>query len=280
MASIHILGVPHEFELSDPRPNQPVLVFVHGWLLSRQYWQPLIERLSPDYQCLTYDLAGFGGSQPLDGRDRDRDFSPQAYANDLIHLLNALDISQAWLIGHSLGGTIALWAASEAPDRVQGVTCINAGGGIYLAEEFERFRSAGQKILQWRPQWLRHVPGLAWLFTRANVVNPLALAWGQQRVIDFVTADFNAARGTLLDSTTEAEVHRLPQLVAALTQPVQFLAGQQDTIMPTKYVHHLASFHPSFEQCGNNTIEVEQCGHLAMLEQPDQVAEHLRTLLN
>lgn len=61
-------------------------------------------------------------------------------------MLDRLEISQVWLVGHSLGGAIALWAANLLSDRVLGVVCLNAGGGIYIKEEFEKFRTAG-KIL-------------------------------------------------------------------------------------------------------------------------------------
>jgi pimeloyl-ACP methyl ester carboxylesterase len=65
MAFIDILGANHAYELTPPPVSpSPVLVFIHGWLLSRNYWQPLIDTLAPDYQCLTYDLRGFGDSQP------------------------------------------------------------------------------------------------------------------------------------------------------------------------------------------------------------------------
>jgi pimeloyl-ACP methyl ester carboxylesterase len=68
--------------------------------------------------------------------------------------------------------------------------------------------------------------------------------------------------------------------VSKLQQPVYFLAGSEDKVMEPKYVRHLASFHPLFSYCGDNVIEIPECGHLAMLEQPDAVAGEIRRLLS
>lgn len=283
MPTIEILGVPHVYNLTPPTHSAEVLVFIHGWLLSQHYWNPLIEVLSSDYQCLTYDLRGFGSSQPCHaacGEAGCAGYRLVDYARDLGLLLKELQISRAWLVGHSLGGSIALWTAAQQPEQVRGVICLNAGGGIYLKEEFERFRSAGQQLVKLRPRWLPYVPLLDRVFARANVAQALAPHWGRQRLIDFVTADPAAALGALLESTTETEVHRLPQLVAGLPQPVYFIAGTQDTVMEPQYVRHLASFHPLFQDCGANVVEVSGCGHLAMLEQPSAVAEAMRSILH
>jgi pimeloyl-ACP methyl ester carboxylesterase len=301
MATIEILGVRHVYELTAPTTFPHALVFIHGWLLSRGYWQPLVERLTPDYQCLAYDLRGFGQSQSsaatgsngqkhlcnLERSSLSTDvakvsascYTPAAYAEDLELLLQELNISSAWLIGHSLGGTVALWGANQMPECVKGVICINAGGGIYLKEAFEQFRSAGRQLLKFRPRWLTHLPLIDLCFTRANVAQAIARSWGRQRIIDFVVAHPEAALGALLDFTTEEEINRLPQVVSQLKQPVYFLAGAKDKQMEPKYVRHLASFHPLFQACGDNVIEISHCGHLAMLEQPDVVAEQIRFIL-
>jgi pimeloyl-ACP methyl ester carboxylesterase len=261
-----------------------VLIYIHGWLLSRHYWQPLVQQLSTDYPCLTYDLRGFGDS-PAEALEAHRSnlalspFSLAAYARDLVLLLEHLQIRQAWLIGHSLGGSIALWAAKACPEKIQGVICLNAGGGIYLKEEFERFRTMGQRLVRFRPPWLATLPGLDWLFTRMMVEQPLARPWGRQRIQDFVRADAKAALGSLLESTTEEEVHLLPQLVAQLSQPVYFLAGQKDKVMEAKYVNYLASFHSLFYPLGQNVIEIPDCGHFAMLEQTQMVVEKMNYIL-
>jgi 2-succinyl-6-hydroxy-2,4-cyclohexadiene-1-carboxylate synthase len=297
MATIDILGATHAYELTPPTASDtPVLVFIHGWLLSRSYWQPLIERLMPNYQCLIYDLRGFGDSQfqgdnfsktslPLqlelaaDVELSAASYTLAAYAADLGILLKKLNLDRVWLIGHSLGGSIALWGALKIPERVSGVICLNAGGGIYLKEEFDRFRAAGQELLKRRPRWLCSVPLLDLLFTRAQVARPLTRQWGRQRVIDFVAANQEAALRSLLDSTTEAEVHLLPQVVSKLEQPAYFIAGAKDKVMEPKYVRHLASFHPLFQGCGENVVEIPECGHMAMVEQPDAVALEISQIL-
>ncbi|MGF1499730.1 MAG: alpha/beta fold hydrolase [Elainellaceae cyanobacterium] len=346
VTTVDILGTPHAYELTPPARSPVALVFVHGWLLSRKYWQPLVDCLASDYQCLSYDLRGFGDSQPLlanlpqpvsaingsvlpareqqnlraiaaphslatmqpageNGRypsesaprpNREQDassgraavaiapdprsrYTPAAYAQDLVYLLKQLDIQQAWIIGHSLGGSIAFWASYQAPQLIRGVVSVNSGGGIYLKEEFERFRAAGQQLIKMRPRWLCQIPLLDIMMTRMNVARPLERRWGRQRLIDLVSAHPEAALGALLDSTTEQEVHRLPQVVSQMQQPAYFIAGADDDIMEPKYVHHLASFHHLFQCVGENVIELPSCGHFAMLEQPQMLADQIRAML-
>ncbi len=280
MPTIDILGVPHAYELTPPTAAKDVLVFMHGWLLSRRYWQPLIAQLSSEYQCLSYDLRGFGDSQAGVRADRVAlGYGLTDYAHDLALLISQLQLTSVWLVGHSVGGSIALCAADQLPQQVKGVICLNSGGGIYLKEEFDRFRATGQQLVKRRPRWLCHLPLLDLLFTRASVVRAIDRQWGRQRLVDFVTAQPEAALGLLLDSTTEAEVHRLPQVVSRLQQPVYFIAGAQDPIMEPKYVRHLASFHPLFQRCGANVFEIAGCGHMAMIEQTTAVAAQLRTIL-
>jgi 2-succinyl-6-hydroxy-2,4-cyclohexadiene-1-carboxylate synthase len=282
---IAIRGVPHSYELTPPTANQTanqtdVLVFIHGWLLSRSYWEPIIQHLSADYRCLSYDLRGFGDSQlAAEQETAYLSYNPAAYAEDLIILLHTLQISSAWLIGHSLGGTIALWAADQLPQQIKGVICINSGGGIYLKEEFERFRAAGQQLVKLRPRWLCHLPLVDLMMTRLNVARPLPRIWGRKRLMDLVTANPEAAIGALLESTTEEEVNCLPQVIARLKQPVHFIAGAEDTIMEPQYVRHLASFHSSFQSSGDNVNEIPDCGHLSMVEQPQAVTDLIRKIL-
>lgn len=289
MATIDILGVPHAYDLTEPTRSNQTLVFIHGWLLSRGYWQPVIEQLAGEHQCLCYDLRGFGDSQPGSRSDWNSHaiplgrplncYKPAAYAEDLGILLQQLEIEKAWLVGHSLGGSIALWVASQWRDRVRGVICVNSGGGIYLQEEFERFRAVGEQLVKRRPRWLCQLPLVDLLFARVQVAHPIDRFWGRRILTDFVMAHPEAALGALLDSTTEEEVHRLPQLVSQLEQPVYFIAGALDEVMDPKYVRHLASFHWIFKNGHDNVVEIPDCGHLSMVERPDALVSQIQSIL-
>lgn len=309
-----IFGAPHAYDLTPTAPYESsygrtsgsaeTLVFIHGWLLSRSYWQPMAANLRSHHRCLTYDMRGFGESGVSASSDQARPpirlpagkawypseetgcegdvyrpsaYSLAAYAQDLGALLDTLGLDQVWLVGHSLGGSVALWAAYLLPERIKGVICVNAGGGIYIPKEFEKFRSAGQQMVKFRPGWLAGVPLLPRVFTRAMVHKTLDIRWGKQRIQDFVGADSAAAEGALLESTTAAEVHQLPKLVGALIQPVHFITATQDSIMLPRYVNYLASFHPAFAKEGDDqgsmVTEIPDCGHMAMVEQPDAVAQ-------
>ncbi len=282
MPTVTDLSATHSYDLVEAGSGahlgrDETLVFVHGWLLSRSYWQPLVEQLAHDYRCLTYDLRGFGESVgALDDYSDDlAAYSLAAYAKDLERLLDSLGLDQVWLVGHSLGGSIALWAASLFPHRIKGVICINAGGGIYIDKAFDKFRTAGQQMVKFRPSWLNRVPLLPQVFSRMMVARPLEIRWGRQRIQDFVRANRSAAKGALLASTTEDEVNQLPLLMSELTQPVHFITASQDKVMPPRFVRYLASFHPRFVE-GESVTELADCGHMAMVEQTAAVESVVR----
>ncbi|MBU6228424.1 MAG: alpha/beta hydrolase [Cyanobacteria bacterium REEB459] len=292
MAITTVFGVPHYYELTRAGAGLP-LVFIHGWLLSHKYWQPILSRLGQDHTCLTYDLRGFGQSRfaldqfipGLPAAAARLQSSPSAYslatyARDLGELLHQLQLDSVWLVGHSLGGSIALWTAYCFPELVKGVICLNAGGGIYIEKDFQQFRQVGQQIIRWRSPWLKYLPLLPLLLSRAMVVKPLGYRWGYRRLQDLVEADPQAALGALLESTTEAEVHLLPRLVSSLSQPTYFLAGCQDAIMDPKFVKHLAAYLPTTSSTLGPVIELANCGHMAMLEQPQKVSETILKLVH
>jgi pimeloyl-ACP methyl ester carboxylesterase len=112
--AVHILEVPD-------RTGVPV-VFLHGNLSSSVFWQDTMLRLPSGYRPIAIDLRGFGGTDPapVDATRGLRD-----YAEDVAGLLSTLDITQAHLVGWSMGGGIALQLLRDHPELVRSVTLVN-----------------------------------------------------------------------------------------------------------------------------------------------------------
>jgi pimeloyl-ACP methyl ester carboxylesterase len=111
-------GVPIRYH-SEGR-GEPALVFIHGWAGDRGQWAEQVERFGAERQVITLDLAGHGES----GKDR-QSWTIESLGEDVRAVVIALDVRHAVLIGHSLGGAVALEAASRMPERVVAILGID-----------------------------------------------------------------------------------------------------------------------------------------------------------
>lgn len=92
---------------ADKRMEQPVLVFLHYFGGSSQSWKWVAQLLSEDYHCILIDLPGFGNEPAL------ADPSISGFAVHVANQLKSLSIDQYVLIGHSMGGKIAVQLAAD-----------------------------------------------------------------------------------------------------------------------------------------------------------------------
>lgn len=95
----------------------PALVLIHGIGASRQTWSNLLPVLTPHFTVITYDLRGHGTS-PRSVSGEFQPFGLDELVADLAALLDALEIDQVHMAGHSLGGMIGPAYASAHPSRV------------------------------------------------------------------------------------------------------------------------------------------------------------------
>lgn len=102
----------------------PTVVLVHGLAASMYSWRQTIDPLvQAGYRVVAYDNRGFGFSdKPATG------YSNAAYVHLLFGLLDSLGVSDAVLVGHSMGGAIVADAALARPDRVRGLVLVDAAG--------------------------------------------------------------------------------------------------------------------------------------------------------
>jgi pimeloyl-ACP methyl ester carboxylesterase len=100
----------------------PVLL-VHGFLVSHYAWRAVIAELAAAHDVIAIDLPGFGESdrpRPVDFR-----YDFLGYMETLVGVLDSLEIPRAALVGHSMGGGIALVTAARRPERVSRLAVVN-----------------------------------------------------------------------------------------------------------------------------------------------------------
>ena len=112
-------GVPIVYSVEGEGPVAVVLI--HGWSCDRTYWRAQIEPLLAAYRVVSVDLPGHGSS----GTDRAR-WTLAAFGEDVRAVVAALGLERVVLVGHSMGGPVALEAARRLGDKVAGIVAVEA----------------------------------------------------------------------------------------------------------------------------------------------------------
>lgn len=102
------------------------LLFVHGWLNDLSVWDAVTEHLADRFRCIAVDLRGHGNSEATGDGNYGRDL----VLDDLRRVLAEHRCEQAVIVGHSLGGYLALALAIESPELVSGLGLVAAGPGF------------------------------------------------------------------------------------------------------------------------------------------------------
>jgi pimeloyl-ACP methyl ester carboxylesterase len=101
----------------------PPVVLIHGMVNSSRHWEAVALRLAADYTVVAPDLIGHGDSATPRG-----DYSLGAHAAVIRDLLAAIGLDRATIVGHSLGGGIAMQFFYQFPQRVERLVLVSSGG--------------------------------------------------------------------------------------------------------------------------------------------------------
>jgi pimeloyl-ACP methyl ester carboxylesterase len=246
-----------------------VLLLIHGMAGSSDAWRELIPRLAKNYRVVAPDLLGHGQSVKPRG-----DYSLGAFAVSLRDLLDELGIAQTTIVGHSLGGGVAMQFLYQHPDYCERLILISSGGlgsdvGFILrllsapGAEFvlpiiapSPVLKAGNKIGSW--------------FSSAGMRNPRASEiWrAYSSFSDRPTREaFLRTLRSVVDYRGQA-VSALNRLHVRAELPTLAIWGEDDEIIPVEHGHAAMAARP-----GGRLEVLPGVGHFAHVEAPTEVAE-------
>ncbi len=254
----------------------PAVVLVHGFGGSTWSWRATLPALAAaGYRAVALDLANFG----LTDKSWDRDTTHAAQAGLVAGVMDALGISSATIVGHSMGANVLTWFAELHPDRMEGAVLVDAvtgpavrDGGLGIAASLVRVPSverAGRLILRSQLDEARMGSILRSAYADPSRMTPEALA-GYAAALQTVDWDLG-----LLATVRDGGVgqHGAP-IDRILHFPTAIIWGRQDTWIPLERGEALRAALP-----GAEWHIIEDAGHVPMEEQPAAFNDVLLTWL-
>ena len=237
-----------------------VVLLLHGFGGDLDNWMFNLDSLAEKHRLLALDLPGHGQSVKTNV-----DPSLSGMATFVRKFLDVLSVSSVHVVGHSMGGAIAMQLASDSPETVKslGLIC-SAGLGPDINSDYLRGFVEAQS-----QQELKLV--LQQLFADESLVNlQLVNDLLNYKRMDGVEASLNALSETLISA---GEQTFLTDNIVASGIPVLVIWGKQDRIIPVSHAQN-------FSAAGGYCVEVEifdSAGHMVQMEKAYEVN---RSLLN
>jgi len=272
---INIRGVNHHYEwvCQPSETKKPILVFIHGWGGSGRYWKSTATALSDQFNCLLYDIRGFGRSHLPD--EHAVSFDMEEYAEDLALLLDQLNLEQVYLNAHSMGASLATLFIARYPEKVKRAILTCSGIFNYNPITFNLFHLAGTYVVKLRFQWLTQIPTMDRLFMARFLHRPIPAEERKAFLEDYVLADEAAAAGTIYTAVSKHAATVMPEAFAQISVPTLLVAGEKDIIIPTRLAHQAARLNPNSIEY----FELPKTAHFPMLEDAPQYLEKVRNFL-
>lgn len=280
MPYIQVRGIDHYYEWiktphkADSAPK-PVMLFVHGWAGSGRYWESTAQALSEKFDCLLYDMRGFGRSTRLPQAPPLLSYELEEYAEDLAGFLDALELPRVYINAHSMGASVVTLFLNRYPERIEKAILTCSGIFEYDEKSFTTFHKFGGYVVKFRPKWIGKIPLMHRFFMARFLHRSIPTPLSQAFLDDFLLADYQSALGTIFTSVSKKAAETMPHEFAKLSVPVLLVAGEFDKIIPAKMGQNAANLSPNIE-----FALIPQTAHFPMLEDPDTYLQKVEEFLS
>lgn len=236
------------------------ILLLHGYLESGRIWDPFKPFLEKDFQVFAPDLPGHGKA-PVAGPVHTMEIMAAA----VFDLINKKGLGGFHLVGHSMGGYVALAFLEMFPEKVKSLTLLHS---TCFADTDEKKKNRDREIALVKE-------GKKDLIVQTNI--PMAFATerieANMEYVEFAkeTALRISDEGVLLVLEGMKRRPDRSHLLKNPGRPIQLIAGRKDNYIPFEVMEKMASFHPELR-----LSVLEDSGHMGFLEEKDQCAKLIR----
>ena len=238
------------------------IIFLHGIGADAHSWDFQLDSFSHKYRAIAWDMPGYGGSPIIEP------MTFTALSDALIGLMDHLQIAQAHVVGHSMGGMVAQQAIATAPDRFKSLILSATSPAFGKADgDFQKqFIAARLQPLD---------DGLTMADLAKKQVPKLLGDDPDPRGSEILLT----AMSKLSTETFRAAMHCLVTFdrrdnLGLITAPTLVIAGEKDTNAPAPMMAKMASKIP-----GSEYVCIQGAGHLSNLERPEEFDEIVKNFI-
>lgn len=247
--------------------GEPVL-FLHGFPSSSHLWSGVVRCMPAGHRLIVLDQLGYGRSDRPDGAS----LAVSAHGQRALAVLDALNVPQACVVGHDLGGAVGQWLALNAPARITRMALVSSVG----LDAWPRWRTRVARVLSPVARLLPAplVAGEAY----AALVRGFADRDEGRRALDHFLRPFAQSSGreallAHLDAQRPRETAAM--VLSNVRTPTAIVHGARDPFVPVGLGRRL------HEALPGSTLEVlADASHFAPLDAPDRVAAAVASLLS
>jgi pimeloyl-ACP methyl ester carboxylesterase len=240
--------------------NGQAVVLLHGFPFHQEIWKPFARKLSETLHVYTVDLPGFGKSPMLNAP-----FTVDQVGESIIYWTIERKIEKPILIGHSLGGYVALAAIKKNPDLFSGLVLFHSTAYADTEEKKE----SRNKVLE---------------FINKNGVETFTSNFISTLFANQHHPGISTARSIAIDATAESvkgytqamrDRTERTDILRSYNKPILFLAGKKDQGLSVESIRKQAAL------CLHSHVHVmPEVAHMGMLENEDESLEIIRTFIH
>ena len=241
------------------------LVLVAGLATDSQSWLPIINDLAKKYQVVVFDNRGVGRTKPMDAET-----SISQMADDCVGLINKLGLSSVNLLGHSMGGMIALDCAIRYPEYfskliVASSSAFNTQRNTLLFDDWITYLNDEMK-----PElWFRNL--FYWIFSRRFFENKEALKTAIQMSIDY---PYPQSKSAYLNQVNAIKEFNCSEELSGIKPKTLIVNGEEDMLFSPDESYSILKTIP-----GAKFSFIEGAAHSIFMEKPTEFVKVVKDFL-